>query len=263
MMRPEISVRTLRVLGKSISEAFLVPFKDIPRVLFHGLILSFIIAGFWLLDSLKDPVLAATVGIEYQPIAKFFSVCTTLLVVCIYDYLTSVVSKPTLFHIVSCVFGVAMMIMAGLLGDSDTGLAMKKKDPSQLLGWISYVTIEAYGSLMVALFWSFTNSIMDLEQAKGAYGLILSIAQIGTIMFHGDTTTPLPLLNPSFLSLIEHLQRCLLTYILGCNDRCCNRIYVCYQLWQDRNCAIVFICFNDYLFGKNKIHPHQIVILSC
>jgi len=29
------------------------------------------------------------------------------------------------------------------------------------------VSIEAYGSLMVALFWSFTNSIMDLEQAKG------------------------------------------------------------------------------------------------
>jgi hypothetical protein len=34
---------------------------------------------------------------------------------------------------------------------------------------------------MVALFWSYTNSIMNLEEAKGAYGLILSIAQLGAI----------------------------------------------------------------------------------
>lgn len=34
---------------------------------------------------------------------------------------------------------------------------------------------------MVALFWSFTNSIMNLEQAKGAYGLIITIAQFGAI----------------------------------------------------------------------------------
>jgi AAA family ATP:ADP antiporter len=47
---------------------------------------------------------------------------------------------------------------------------------------MSYFAIEAYGSLMVALFWSFTNSIMDLEQAKGAYGLIISFAQIGAIL---------------------------------------------------------------------------------
>jgi ATP/ADP translocase len=134
MMRPELSLRTLRVLGKSISTAFLVPFKEVPRVLFHGLILSFIICGFWLLDSLKDPVLAATVGIEYQPIAKFFSVCTTLIVVCLYDYLTSVVSKPFLFHLISCGFGVGMMVMAALLGDSETGLSKRHKDPNHYLG---------------------------------------------------------------------------------------------------------------------------------
>lgn len=182
MIQIELSKRTLKVLGKSVSEAFLVPFRDIPRVLFHGLILGNIIAGFWLLDSMKDPILASTVGIKYQPVAKFFSVLTTLIVVCIYDFLTSVVSKPTLFHIVSFFFGIATMIMAALLSDPIVGLGSDQdKGAHRLLGWISYFTIEAYGSLMVALFWSFTNSIMDLEQAKGAYGLIISIAQIGAV----------------------------------------------------------------------------------
>lgn len=182
MMQIELSKRTLKILGKSVSEAFLVPFRDIPRVLFHGLILGNIIAGFWLLDSMKDPILASTVGIEYQPIAKFFSVLTTLLVVCIYDFLTSVVSKPTLFHIISFFFGIMTMVMSALLSDPIVGLSNHQdKGAHRFLGWMSYFTIEAYGSLMVALFWSFTNSIMDLEQAKGAYGLIISIAQIGAV----------------------------------------------------------------------------------
>ena len=182
MIKIELSKRTLKVLGKSVSEAFLVPFHEIPRVLFHGLILGNIIAGFWLLDSMKDPILASTVGIEYQPIAKFVSVLTTLVVVCVYDFLTSVVSKPTLFHIISSFFGIATLIISALLSDPVAGLGNFQNIGShRYLGWLSYVTIEAYGSLMVALFWSFTNSIMDLEQAKGAYGLIISIAQIGAV----------------------------------------------------------------------------------
>lgn len=182
MIRAELSLRTLRVLGKSVSETFLVPVKELPRVFYHSLILAFIIAGFWLLDSLKDPILTNLIGIEYQPTAKFFSVISTLFVVCAYDFATSVVSKPTLFHLVSGVFGLAVMILAALLADPSTGFENKDKGPHRMIGWAAYFTVEAYGSLMVALFWSFTNSIMDLEQAKGAYGLIISVAQVGAIV---------------------------------------------------------------------------------
>ncbi len=74
-----------------------------------------------------------------------------------------------------------MMVISALLTDENVGLSNHDVGPHRYLGWFSYFMIEAYGSLMVALFWSFTNSIMDLEQAKGAYGLIISIAQVGAI----------------------------------------------------------------------------------
>ena len=119
---------------------------------------------------------------EYQPLAKFFSVLTTLFVVCVYDYATSAVSKPVLFHLVSTFYGLFILILAAYLADPINGLSNRNKDPSRLLGWVCYFVIESYGSLMVSLFWSFTNSIMNLEQAKGAYGLIISIAQIGAIV---------------------------------------------------------------------------------
>lgn len=78
-------------------------------------------------------------------------------------------------------FGMAFFVMASFLADSEMGLDNTERNANRYFGWACYFTIEAYGSLMVALFWSFTNSIMNLEQAKGAYGLIISIAQLGAI----------------------------------------------------------------------------------
>lgn len=178
----DVSVSSLRLMFKTLSDTFLIPTKQLPRVLFHGVILAVIICGFWLLDSLKDPILTKTVGIEYQPTAKFLSVMTTMIVVCIYDYSTSIFRKPMLFHLVSGIFGLMIMIMAAELSHPDYGLPNRDKGPQRILGWVCYFAIESYGSLMVALFWSFTNSIMNLEEAKGAYGLIISIAQIGAMI---------------------------------------------------------------------------------
>jgi ATP/ADP translocase len=118
---------------------------------------------------------------EYQPLAKLLSVVVTLFFVCLYDYLTSIVTKPSLFHLISLFFGIVFMILSALLSQPIIGLENQVKDSSRLVGWVSYFAIECYGSLMVALFWSFTNSIMNLEQAKGAYGLIITIAQFGAI----------------------------------------------------------------------------------
>lgn len=176
-----LSSRALKTIKLHLSDQFKVPPRELPRVFFHGFILACIVCGFWLMDSVKDPILNSTIGIEYQPFAKLFSVFTTLIVVCAYDYLTSVVSKATLFHVVALFFGLIMIIISALLTDPVAGLGNTNVGPHRFLGWFSYFIIEAYGSLMVALFWSFTNSLMDLEQAKGTYGLIISIAQFGAI----------------------------------------------------------------------------------
>ena len=92
-----------------------MPVGQVPRVLFHGVILAFIVSGFWLLDSLKDPILANIVGIEYQLTAKFVSVMSTMVIVCIYDFASSFVSKATLFHLVSAGFGLGTIILSALL----------------------------------------------------------------------------------------------------------------------------------------------------
>lgn len=172
----------IRVIWRFLARNFLLDRGSIGLVLFHGLILSFIIAGFWLLDSLKDPVLSTINGIEYQPLAKLGSVVVTLIITFVYEYATTKLRKLELFHFVSSVFGLAFLCISALLSDPSYGLKIEPKGPQNFVGWLAYFLIEAYGSLMVALFWSYTNSIMNLEEAKGAYGLIISVAQIGAIL---------------------------------------------------------------------------------
>ena len=166
------------------------------RLMAHAILLTVIIASFWILDSLKDPVFAGTVGMEYQPAAKLWSVVTTLIVVCLYDMITGLVDKRALFIIVPLFYGVLFLIFASILAEIDlkkkekdenisNNIAINDVDPSidiQYFGYACYFAIESYGSLMVAMFWSFTNNIISLEDAKVAYGIIISCAQIGAIV---------------------------------------------------------------------------------
>lgn len=49
------------------------------------------------------------------------------------------------------------------------------------VGYFIYATIESFGSLAVASFWSFTNTTLSLEDAERYYGPIIAIAQLGAI----------------------------------------------------------------------------------
>lgn len=69
-----------------------------------------------------------------------------------------------------------------VLRTAPLGLANWEHRPARLVGWVSFVAIESYGSLAVALFWAFTNATVNLEGAKASYGLIIAGAQIGAII---------------------------------------------------------------------------------
>jgi ATP/ADP translocase len=50
-----------------------------------------------------------------------------------------------------------------------------------IIGYLQYITIESFGSIGVATFWSFTNSSLSLTAAKSYYGFIIACAQLGAI----------------------------------------------------------------------------------
>jgi len=152
------------------------------RVAYLASTLFFIIGGYWLLRSLKDPIVATINGVEYIPKCKILSLFVVFALVAIYNKLVDMFPKHQLFYIIGGFYAVLFFSISVLLDHPTIGIHNTEADPSRLLGWVSYCTIESFGSICISLFWAFVNSSINLEGAKSAYGLIIAGAQIGSIM---------------------------------------------------------------------------------
>jgi len=156
-----------------------------------------IIGTYWLLRLLKNTIFlkvafpvclgwAEQQGCQFQPIAKFWSPFVVLVMVLVYSKLVDLVKKHQLFYIICGFYAVLFAAFAGVLFVKDVyGAEYLGKTSLAAMGWLSYFTIESFGSLVVALFWSFTNSITDSESAKRGFPLIIAMAQISAIFGSG------------------------------------------------------------------------------
>ncbi|KAJ8613438.1 hypothetical protein CTAYLR_002323 [Chrysophaeum taylorii] len=154
------------------------------RLLWLASTLFFIIGGYWLLRSLKDPVISTICGVEYIPKAKMMSVVVVTVLVFVYNKLIDMFPKHQLFYIVGGFYASLFTTIAALLAmppTSSTSIYNADASPYRLLGWVSYCAIESFGSIGVSLFWAFTNSTYNLEGAKKSYGLMVACAQLGSI----------------------------------------------------------------------------------
>jgi len=261
---------------------------DWLRPYWLGLALFLVLFPFWLLDSLKDPVFGALLDgrlREHQPTAKLFSVCTTLALVCLLEYIaqerqkqkrrrrrqlveqqrsrddvldgggswnrmgiaTTTASSEDPYYwddedqedddnadgsedrVPSSIFasiGVPYCIFFGLMAyllqfnpataltdgnnsnNSTTGMgggAGKAESSSvwHVLGYFLYAAIESFGSLAVAMFWSYTNSNLSLDDAEAFYGTIIAFAQMGAIA--GSTMVTMHVWNSITLFIVACL----------------------------------------------------------
>lgn len=152
-----------------------------------------IIGSYWLVRLLKNTLFYKIAfpeslgwlpgqGRLFQPVAKFWSPFVVFALIIIYSKLIDIFKKHKLFYIICSVYvvifgGITMALVArNMYGNEILG-----KHLLATLGWVSYFAIESFGSLIAALFWSFTNSICTSESARSGYPLIIAGAQMGAI----------------------------------------------------------------------------------
>ncbi len=154
---------------------------------------SLVIGTYWLLRLLKNTIFikiafpeelgwVAHQGRLFQPLAKFWSPFVVLAVVLIYSKLVDLFKKHQLFYIICSFYGFIFFNLSMVLLVKDLfGSAYIGKWALALAGWVSYFAIESFGSLLPALFWSFTISITETDSAKRGFPLIVAFAQIGAV----------------------------------------------------------------------------------
>ena len=214
-----------------------LPPGEMMRTLCLATTLFFMIGGYWLLRSLKDPILTSLCGVAVIPKAKMLSVFVVLGVVSAYNrLLDSDIPRHQLFYLFGTFYFALFTAIAILLKHPTIGLPNAQADPSRILGWVSYCSIESFGSVMVSLFWSFCNSNFSLDTAKASYGVMVAFAQIGSIIGPTVVSRYASTLGVANVYLVGALTMLLL--------QCTMFMYIRIYGVQDRNGAPVIVKSN-------------------
>lgn len=151
-------------------------------------IFCFTIGVYWLLRPIKDGVFNAYVGAEFIPYAKWVSLAVVIPLIILYSKLVDAFPRQRVFYALSIVFAIISLGLALCMLHPEFGI--HKTMPQlghpnilgRLIGWTCYVFVEAFGSIMVALFWAFAADTTTPDAAKKGYAIIAFGAQTGGIL---------------------------------------------------------------------------------
>jgi AAA family ATP:ADP antiporter len=240
--------RPLRALWGDLTPDEVGKFSILSATLFT------LIGSYWLLRSMKDAILTLLVGIQYQPIAKMISPFVIILAVIFYNKLINLLKRTTLFYTITTFFGVSFLGIAYLLSQpelfitSPTSL-IGRYIPGNVLGWLIYFSIECFGSIVVALFWSFVASVMTAESAKRGYGMISAMAQIGQILGAGLVAFAVHLIGQPKLFALGGIAICTLPLFI--------RAYA--KAYPDELKQVTTLLLLNY---KKKLHNYKKKLLK-
>lgn len=197
--------------------------EELKKYLLLGLIFAFIIGTYWTMRSLKDAIFGAMVvghaakgGVNYLAWAKVVSLFLLIPVIIGYTKLVDKFSanKHRLFYAICLTYVVLLAAWAGFFLLPGFGLANTVASPWRIAGWLWYVFVESFGSIVVALFWAFTTDISDAQSSKKGFSLIVMIAQLGGIIFPRLTKLPSFLSTTNWIVVAVCAGLVFVTYLL-------------------------------------------------
>ena len=177
-------VASVQNILRSFLKKWFGPFtkEDLKKYTLLGIIFAFIIGTYWTLRPLKDALFGCIVGKgSYFAIAKIVSMVLLFPLVALYGKLVERYARNRLFYFMGTIYAIMMIAWAIIFALPHIGLSNTVTSPWRIYGWLWYVFVESFGSLMVALFWAFITDISDPHSAKHGFPLIVLIGQIGGI----------------------------------------------------------------------------------
>ena len=155
---------------------------EVRKFIVLGLIFFLIIGSYWALRPVKHSIFCAIVGIQYEPLAKIISLFVIIPILFGYSKLVDLYPRRTVFYLLTAVYGLLSLFFAWRFMQPSCGILSLETDPTRLIGWLWFIFVESFGSLMVSLFWAITTDITDAESAKRGFPLIVVLGQSGNIV---------------------------------------------------------------------------------
>jgi ATP:ADP antiporter, AAA family len=163
--------------------------EEFKKFLRMGAIFALIIGVYWTLRPLKDAVFIQLVGKLQLPFAKTVSVLALLPLVMFYTKLLERTSRERMLIILPTFYGVAVLCFSLLMMGVQASAEEIASRPflffvgTKSIGYIWYLFVESFGSLVVALFWAFAADTTEPISAKRGFPLVVAIGQLGGVIF--------------------------------------------------------------------------------
>ncbi len=156
--------------------------EEFKKFLRMGAIFALIIGVYWTLRPLKDAIFIQLAGKLQLPFAKTISVLALLPLVMFYTKLLERTSKEKMLILLPTFYGLSVLFFSALMWLVQ-GSADHFSLGTKVLGYIWYIFVESFGSLVVALFWAFSANTTEPISAKRGFPLVVAIGQLGGIIF--------------------------------------------------------------------------------
>lgn len=162
--------------------------EEFKKFLKMGLIFALIIGVYWTLRPLKDAIFIQLVGKYQLPFAKTVSVLALLPLVMFYTKLLEKTSREKMLIILPTFYGISVLafsLLMLLIQAPAEEIAIRPFfyfGATKALGFLWYLFVESFGSLVVALFWAFSADTTDPTSAKRGFPLVVAIGSVGGII---------------------------------------------------------------------------------
>lgn len=138
-----------------------------------------VIGGYTLVKELKDLVFMNTVGYDYLPAAKMWSIIALIPMVFFYSRLVDVLKRHQLIYLFSLLYGVGGLVFAYYLGHPTIGLPNTDTSKYRIFGWVFFFFLEGYQPFLVSLLWAFVNTVTRPGDVKNSYVVITAGSKLG------------------------------------------------------------------------------------
>lgn len=162
--------------------------EEFKKFIRMGLVFALIIGVYWTLRPLKDSIFIQLVDKLHLPYAKTVSVLALLPLVMFYTRLLEKTSRERMLVILPTFYGISVLCFSALMAITQAPAEeIAARTPlwfyaTRGLGYLWYLFVESFGSLVVALFWAFAADTTEPASAKRGFPLVVAIGQMGGIV---------------------------------------------------------------------------------
>jgi len=174
--------KKFRSVSGYIKNFFQFEQNESTKLILSGISFAFIIGSYSILRSFKTPIFLGFVGREYEPLSKIISILFTVPAMLIYGKIIDGFKRHQAVYCIIGFYALCAFIFAYLFAHPAYGISNTQTNPFRLLGWSFELYMDLYQGLVLAVFWSFLNSVSTPTFAGKSYGPIVAASRIGGVI---------------------------------------------------------------------------------